>query len=733
MRSHGRAWNSLTPMLQFSGHYRRILSGADTSRTNRWVAAEFLDRVLFATPSVAPQYWAGGQTAREIPGLPDYNGYDGVEVFDGHVMLWSGDRIKWSDRNDFSQWLPLNQTISYGRATTAEVFTMPSVGSKTEHLSMSGLAGEFVPGQFMRVVTAGDDPNNSFYDYFRVVAASLETKNSAVSIVRAQSIQPGERAKIFFNRYSTYIDWTAGATITVDGVKTTLKVISKSRNASGGLPLSSGTGIYGSSSLGSVGTQIELYFASPPTEFLPGDVVSVGPLNEPGQDLYLLDLVGNLTRGTRISAGAVAVAAYPNGYFATFQDYVEVENTGTSFVSIRANAAVSVISSLVVEPLGWTGGTGVGKTIPIGAAVESVDANESGELVNVGASVNGSIYGIITLGEFAYILKKNSIQSIQSVGFQNGTFFVRPEILTEGPIGKYSYCRSGDREICFWGNKGIYMYGGGQNLRPIALQHYLAIRDEMDRGRIDEIVAYHNRRDSEVWFSYITTSGDTKVFVYNYLEDSIVTDRYPADLNGITAIGKVDWELAPTWESVPLTDLFSGTAKRWYEYVDVPERDYTVIGIGGDEANPALGEIAGTTIPRLLLHGRTFSRSSRDDCSPEGIEVLAETVDFDFGDAEAWKYVSTIYVFLTEQANVPAGATMQVQIGAKNNLNSPVRWSPPRDLLVTRADTMMAALPTDVCATMSGRFIRLRFSSSTPGCNWSISSYHIIARMGGVF
>jgi hypothetical protein len=440
-----------------------------------------------------------------------------------------------------------------------------------------------------------------------------------------------------------------------------------------------------------------------------------------------------LTQGIRIGSADTYIASYPNGFFCTFQDYVEVENTGTTPVSIRPNGTVAAFTSLVLEPLGWTGGTKVGDAIPAGAAVESVDANESGELVNVGAAVNGNICAVTTLGEFAYILKKNSIQSVQSVGFQNGTFFIRPEILTEGPVGKYSWCRSGDREICFWGSKGLYLYGGGQNLRPIALQHYLAARDEMDRGRVDEIVAYHNRRDSEVWFAYPVLSGETKVLVYNYLEDSIVTDKYPSDLNGITALGKVDWELSPTWESLSTTELFNQAAKRWYEYVDLPERDYTIIGIGGDAGNKTLGEDPDALIPRLLLHGRVFSRASNDDCAPDAVVTLAETPDFDFGDAEAWKYVSTIYVFLVEEEDVPYGATMQVQVGAKNNLNSPVRWSEPRDLLVTRANTMLAALPTDVCATMSGRFIRLRFSSKTPGCRWSISSYHIIARMGGVF
>ena len=729
-------------MLQFSGILKSIFRGASTSATSRWTAADFIDRVLFATPSVAPVYWAGGDTARPIPGLPDGNGYDGVEVFDGHVLLWRGDTLKWSDRNDFSNWVPISITAAYGRATLESDFTMPSVGSTTSHAYLSDFAGEFVAGQFVRMVTDGDKPTRSYYDYFKVVDVALETVQRATSISTAQTIPAGGKAKIYLNNYDAYVAWVNGSRLRVNGTATQLRVTACSRNSSGYEMLFGNVSDNdrGSSDIPTAyGGKITFSFQAPPAEFQTGDVVSVGGQDGPGQDLYLLQTVSYQTVATRLPVGSrspVPLLPYykgghggPGVTYVSFQHWVEVENTTTEAVPIPPSAAVSVVSSLVLNPLGFTGGTAVGDKVPAGAAVESVDANESGELVNVGAAINGDICACVTLAEFCYILKKGSIQSMQSVGIGNGVFFIRPEILTEGLVGRYAWCRSGDREIAFWGNKGIYLYSGGQNLRPIALQHYLSARDEMDRSRADEIVAHHNRRDSEIWFVYPTLAAETKVLVYNYLEGSVVVDKYDGSLGGITALGRVDWELAPPWESLDVSERYNGEGKRWYEYVELAERDYTVIGIGGDEPNVELGEDAATPVPRLLLHGRVWSRSSRDDCNPDAIHSVAETPDFDFGDSEAWKYIDTVHVVLFQQENIPTGAKLSVSIGARDNLNAPLRWTPARAIAITPA----GPLPTNISAPISGRFIRLRFESEQVDANWAISAYHVIGRKGGTY
>jgi len=54
-----------------------------------------------------------------------------------------------------------------------------------------------------------------------------------------------------------------------------------------------------------------------------------------------------------------------------------------------------------------------------------VDANEAGETRVIGSDVNGSIFNIVVLGDYAYIFKERSIQVMQYVGVTSGTFFIR--------------------------------------------------------------------------------------------------------------------------------------------------------------------------------------------------------------------------------------------------------------------------------------------------------------------
>ena len=468
------------------------------------------------------------------------------------------------------------------------------------------------------------------------------------------------------------------------------------------------------------------------TEARQGDVVSVGYSQAPGLDLYELTSPGGFTINVkRLGIGdSIPNTSWPVGVFVTFQNYVEVQNIGTTNVVIRPEADIQGIWSLILEPLGFTGGTPVGSSIPKGALIETVNANEAGEIENVGSSVNGDIYAVVPLGEFAYILKKRSIQSIQSVGIGAGTFFLRPEILDEGVVGRYAWCRCSDREIAFIGHKNIYVYGGGQNLRAVGQQHWYAFAAEVDWARADEIVAHHNRHRNEVWFSYPVTGGlGPRVLIWNYVEDSIVIDKYPEAMSAITAIGRIDWELAPTWDSLSLTEKCTDSAKRWYDYVDVAEDEYALIGIEGDTGNPVIGESENQTYPRLLLHGRVWSRSSSDECELSAIPSLVETPDFDFGDPSVWKYIDTVYLALYGRSNVAAGSTLSVSVGARDNLLSPLRWSPPQSISVVEA----SAAPTKINTTMSGRYLRLRFQSNHVGANWGISSYHIIGRRGGTY
>jgi len=72
---------------------------------------------------------------------------------------------------------------------------------------------------------------------------------------------------------------------------------------------------------------------------------------------------------------------------------------------------------------------------------------------------------------------------------------------------------------------------------------------------------------------------------------------------------------------------------------------------------------------------------------------------------------------------------LTVTVGARDNLNSPIRWSEPQELSITEAGSG----PTKINATVSGRYLRLRFASEAVGANWGITAYHITARRGGTY
>jgi hypothetical protein len=716
-------------MLQFQGILSELYTGAGTSRTSRWAAANYIDRVLFATPSAPCLFWPGSGKARLLPGLPNTSGYDGVEVFAGKVLLWRGSTLKWSATNDFSMWIPVAETPASGRALLEEDVVVPAVGALTEQVYLSGASGEVVPGQYVRVVSNEEDARRVMYDYFLVRTVSSAVSQFSTAIKRPQSVSAGKTTKVFLGRYDTHIDWTLGSRLTVNGESTRLRVVACSRNVVAGYSTSGVSGL-----IPPVGDRFTLSLSTLPSELKTGDVVSVGPQEGPGQDLYQLagppSYVLTLTRldvGDQITGGTWA-----SGTSVSHQNWVEVVNDGTGSVSVPAEAEISVVNSVVLQNLGYTGGTEPGQPMVKGSIIETVEANDSGELDNVGNLINGPIFGVVTLADYAYILKKKSIQSLQAVDAASGSLFVRTEILDEGPVGRYAWCRFSDRSIAFVGAKGFYIYAGGQDLRQLANSIWDTFFDELDKARADEVIGYHNRQLNEVWFVYPTKAGETKVVIYNYDEKSFVIDRYSGSLNGITAVGAVDWELAPTWDSLDTSEKCNGTAKRWYEYIDLGSREYAIMAIAGDWANPDLGEVAGTTVPRLLLHGRVFSRSSRDDCNPEAYTCIAETLEFDFGDPEAFKYVDTVYLSIWSEDGTPLAGGLQVQLGTRDSLGSPVRWTSAAVVEDRQAMTgYQSGRPVQVNLTGSGRLIRLRFLSSAVGAEWAISGYRIVARLGG--
>src|SRR5690606_21219834 len=169
----------------------------------RWSCVNWIDKVLLTAPSVQPIYWhpdhthvAGWGKCRPIPGLPDRHGYDGITVIAGIVILWRGTTFKWSDSNDFAQWIPVRTTASTGRALVATTFTRPSPTSTTDWVYLSEASGSFVPNQFIRVVSHEDIPDRISYSYYTV--SEVATAGEASSTVNFEITVPaGGTARVY--------------------------------------------------------------------------------------------------------------------------------------------------------------------------------------------------------------------------------------------------------------------------------------------------------------------------------------------------------------------------------------------------------------------------------------------------------------------------------------------------------------------------------------------------------
>lgn len=729
--------------LQLQAELEPIFSGAQTGPTARWAAANWINRVLLVSQSVQPIYYEPGLTevpvwgkCRPVPGLPDQTGYDGIEVFAGHVLLWRGETIKGSDLNDFAQWIPAAASASVGRATLSDDFIQPATGATSSPVYLEGVSGSFAEGQFVRIVSDESDPSRIAYSYYTV--ASTSVGGSVAAISATMGVPAASKSRVYLTER---VDWAAGSRVAVNGDVTSaeVEVVSRDDDSSHAL-------LDASSQVPAVGGTIQFPLDAPVNGFRAGDVVSVSESASVGQDLYEVVSSGQTLVCRRLGVGedqASVGTTYDAGSYVTAQPYVVLVNRTNSSVSIPGDARLAPSPELRLVSLGYSGAVPAGSTVRAGATVETIGVNEATEIQNVGSGINGDIYAIVALADYAYILKRESIQSMQYVG-GSSPYTIRAEIFDEGPIGRYAWCRFENKAIVFWGRKGWYKYVGGQVLEPTGVAHWDAANAELDVARADEIVAFHHRAASEVWFAFPTLSGTTKVAIYNYDSDSVVVDEYPEDLNGITALGEVEWEIAPTWESLPATERFNcevygpgvsqgsvpdQAPKRWYEYVEDGLRPRVLIGIGGTDGNIDNGENPAATVPRILAHGRVWHRTASDDCDPQAYTAFAETPDFDFGDPQVVKYVEMVYLHLHVPEDLSRPMKLKVQLGVRAGLDAAIIWSAAVPVEVSGNGNIV----TKVDVRGAGRLARLRFISDETDVRWEISQYQIVARAGGLY
>lgn len=405
----------------------------------------------------------------------------------------------------------------------------------------------------------------------------------------------------------------------------------------------------------------------------------------------------------------------PTGW--TVDQFIRIDYfTSTSFYQITAVDPIGF--SVTATALALTGSISAGTVIPISTEINSIPANDSGETINSGDLINGPILAIVPQGDTGIIFKARSIQMIQGSQYgslTSGVFQSRQVITDEGMLGKYSWCRSTDEVIYFLGNRELYAYSGGQDLRPVAVQHTKQVFAELNYAEADSIIMYHYEQNNEIWVVYPVFGNQVvprRVLIYNYRWDTCTIDDYDQSLGAITAVGSWDYQVKTSWAQ--LTNTWATLPYAW-EDVDAlnQAQRLTVIGMTPDPGTPSIN-----------VYGLNYDRNG------SSYICTCESQDYDFGDNLAFKYVDTIYCalqVLTKLINGPF--KLFFQVGARDNLDSDIRWSTPDSLEVSGNGNFV----NNVQIRASGRYIRVRLYSNQVGVQWKVSSFKILARMGGTY
>lgn len=391
--------------------------------------------------------------------------------------------------------------------------------------------------------------------------------------------------------------------------------------------------------------------------------------------------------------------------------YVYLEDKRGSVTYYNYYSVVSMDdTSLVLKLEDLTGATPPGNTLVAdGRQFLTVDANEAGETRVIGAHMNGPIFRVIPQGDYAYSFKERSVQSIQYTGLGNGTFFIHNEISGEGLISREALLDRGDGTMIFLGHKELYAYQGGPAPIPVCQQFTRQLYSELDRTRLHEIRLFHNENRKEIWVQYPVSTG-FRVLIWNYVEDSASVDDYSPELR-FTALGLVDWSSDVVWSQ--LSDATSWNATQPTSSWD------SMVGASVDHV-PLLASQDGN----VRIHGLTYSRDG------EAYRSLAETMDFDLGEPDVWKYVDVVVLGLEVKVRDTAQRYLTIQVGTQAALSGgDITWTAPEQVLVNG----QAPVPVKINPGGAGRYLRLRFLSEDADVQWRISSFEIHCRPGGFY
>jgi hypothetical protein len=727
-------------MATIATHFKANLSNimpvdATAGSAYRWHFVDFFDKVLIAQNSVQPHYWPGTGDSRPLPGLSDDSAWAGIEVIGGHPVLWRDQTLLVGAVNDFSTWVPISASASVARSAIKTSFSQPDPGGETGWIGLEDPDDLFAVGQFARIDINADVPDSAQFNFYTVTEVSNQAGSQATHAEWAVTI---EEAKKQVLAVQELVDFSVGGFLAVNGAVTDLQVTGARETAAFSAQLTQSTVVP------AINSTTKFYFNTP-SDLVVGDVLSISSIEGAQfRDLYQITVIDGvevtakrLGLGTNQKDSGTFTTSSPQ-YYATLTPWIEVENMGDSNVIVPSEAELGGTSAVKLRNLGYTGSADPGELIPSGSILDSMLANTAAEIINAGSDINGEIFAVTSIGEYGFILKEQSIQSMQAINAPGIPYAIRLEVPGIGPISRNAWCQmhveNEVQGLFFVGKNDLFIYSGGQSVVPIGRQHSQQFFDELDRSRVEEITCQQYPHLRQIWVAYPQLQSVVKrVLIYNYEDNSITIDDYPATLGGLSALGLVDWEIAPTWNDLESTQIWVTETLRWYEYSEDGEKQHTLIGVQADTPNAALGEDTSATIPRLLLHGRVFYRLSSDDCRADdegGYTCLAETHDYDFGSPAHFKYTDHVELAI-DTDGVDRGVTslLYVQLGGRSNLDDEIKWTSPVAIDVRGRRNWT----TKVGLRMSGRYIRMRAYSVDPQVQWKISRFTIVGRLGGTY
>lgn len=687
-----------------------IYSGANITLQRRPFAVPFFDKWLFAARGIPALFWKPSmETAQPIPGLPADTTFSGISAFYNHILVWTDDQLFWSDVNDFSQWTPVASTATSLVLTPLRPFVQPEVGVPSEWIYSVQSNFGMVQGQFLRIIK-GDQ-----FDFFQVVEVATSSEVNGFAIDETSQSITGDNFAVFLKEPASFL---IGSQVGFVTDKKPL-LVNAIGNGEAFTAITSASFV-----VPATGSSVGVSLTTPPS-FSIGEYVSFDTSTTTiGGDIYKI-LSRNLSSNTitvqRTGIGAQVQAVgntYSVGSAIISQPWVEVtpiESEDTPIFVSRNEELGPVYGFKVANP-GLTGASPAGTVFSTLLTIFTIDANEAGFATNGGVGVNGEIFQIVTLGDRAYIFKERSIQSMVYVGRDAGTFSFVTEVTGEGLLGRYSFVKIGEDFMVLLGHREMYLYRGGSSLQPIGRQFTKQLLADIELKRVDEMVVNHNEGKNEVVFAYYSIDGRKRWFIYNFFEDTCTfSDIDPTD--GVeTAANSVTWQEDTRWVDLP---------EAWSSSEVVGNDWLYYLGIGNAERLTLMGAIdrdGSEDVPNLMVAWENYNYNGK------AYTASAETVDHDFGDETAFKYLQQIFFGLQVKTLLsPRPFYLYVQVGARDSLDATIRWSDPVRIEVSGNGNYSPK----VGVRKSGRLIRVRFYSNQAGIQWRVSNYHLMARKGG--